>query len=131
MENKRKLNKKQITKQDDKTPLTYAQIQEKIKEYKINQRGINLINYGLNINAQWTDAKLKDIAKDHYMTKELLDEKIKKYKISPEIVDIIYSLHRLGYSYDTLGDDYMLESLGKDGFKGEGNFMLRCMGEAF
>jgi hypothetical protein len=131
MENKRKLNKKQITKQDDKTPLTYAQIQEKIKEYGINDDGVESVNYCLNKNRPITVALLKNIAKNHHMTKELLDEKLKKYKVAQNFIDTIYHLHRLGYSYDTLGDDYMLESLGKDGFDGDGSFMLRCMGEAF
>jgi hypothetical protein len=112
---------------DDKTPLTWEQIQEKIKEYKINQEGINSINSYLEDGDPVTDWLLKNIASLHYMTKEILAAKIKEYKVPKWAVDTIYHLIDDGRASV---DDFpieMLEELGKHGRNCSAGFVLQMM----
>jgi uncharacterized protein YoaH (UPF0181 family) len=122
------IDKSEKMKHEDKNSLTWEQIQEKIKKYKINQEGIEIINYGLNIGDTWTDDELKYLAKLHYMTRELLDKKIKQYNVPQNAVERIYSLINKGLSYDKITIE-MLKYLGELGMHGRGGWALHMLEE--
>jgi hypothetical protein len=111
---------------DDKTPLTWEQIQEKIKEYKINHEGVKSIKRLLGDNFPITADILDNIASLHYMTKEILAAKIKEYKVPKWAVDNIYALLERGTYIDEITIE-MLKDLGEHGRDGEGAWSLHML----
>jgi hypothetical protein len=104
-------------KDQDNEPLMPKQIVQKINEYKINAEGLGIILRLFDQGFPITDAKLREIAKHYYMTKEILAQKIREYNLSQETIDILYRHIDNGFHLSEITDD-LLERLGEYGDEG-------------